>query len=48
MRLGRRVVSLGGWQILGADGDPVPGIHHATTPEQAVGTALAPPPREVR
>ncbi|MCW2503731.1 MAG: hypothetical protein JWO79_2015 [Actinomycetia bacterium] len=44
MRLGRRVVSLGGWRILDANGDPIPGIHYATTPEQAVAAALTPTP----
>jgi uncharacterized protein (TIGR00725 family) len=50
MRLGRRVVSLGGWRILDANGDPVPGIHYTTTPEQAVAAALTPtpPPPEPR
>lgn len=42
MRLGRRAVSLGGWRILGANGDPIPGIHYTTTPEQAVAAALTP------
>lgn len=30
------VIQLGGWRITGADGAPVPGIHHVTTPEEAV------------
>jgi uncharacterized protein (TIGR00725 family) len=46
MRLGRRVVSLAGWRILDADGEPIPGIDYATTPEEAVAAALT--PREVR
>ncbi|MBT8223917.1 MAG: TIGR00725 family protein [Dactylosporangium sp.] len=36
-----RVVSLGGWQILDANGAPVPGIHHVETPEAAVDLATA-------
>lgn len=34
------VISLGGWQILDRDGDPVPGIKHVTSPEEAVRLAL--------
>jgi uncharacterized protein (TIGR00725 family) len=34
------VVSIGGWQLLDHDGTPIPGIEHASTPEQAVTTAL--------
>ncbi|MEV5574319.1 TIGR00725 family protein [Spirillospora sp. NPDC052269] len=30
------VVQLGGWTILGRDGEPVSGIRHATTPEEAL------------
>ncbi|MCW2917444.1 MAG: hypothetical protein JWN52_5512 [Actinomycetia bacterium] len=37
MRGGRvPVVQLGGWRILDADGEPVPGIRHAATPAEAV------------
>lgn len=35
------VVSLGGWAVLGSDGQPVPGIQHAETPEVAVDYAMA-------
>jgi hypothetical protein len=35
-----RVVSLGGWRVLDAQGDPVPGIHYVTTPHAAVAAAL--------
>lgn len=34
------VVALGGWRILDAHGDPVPGIHHVATAEEAVRRAL--------
>ena len=31
------VVQLGGgWRILDADGEPLPGVHHARTAEQAL------------
>ncbi|MGH3696280.1 MAG: LOG family protein [Pseudonocardiaceae bacterium] len=36
------VISLGGWQLLTQDGQPVPGIDHADTPEEAVTKALGP------
>jgi uncharacterized protein (TIGR00725 family) len=39
MRRGTPVVQLGGWRITDADGDPAPGITHATTPEDAVRLA---------
>jgi uncharacterized protein (TIGR00725 family) len=42
MRRGRPVVSVGGWRIVGEDGDPVPGIRYVETPEEAVAVALAP------
>ena len=35
------VVSLGGWQIMDAAGDPVPGLLRATTPEDAVAHCFA-------
>jgi uncharacterized protein (TIGR00725 family) len=40
-RGGIRVVSLGGWQVLDQDGQPVPGIDVAESPEAAVELALA-------
>ena len=45
-RGGIPVVSLGGWRVLDHDGREVPGIEHASTPEEAVAKALAgwPPP----
>lgn len=39
-RGGIPVVVLGGWRILDADGDPVPGLHHVDTAEEAVRLAL--------
>ena len=44
-RGGVPVVSLGGWQLQDHNGDPVPGLHTADSPEQAVALALgsAPP-----
>ncbi|MFC4912283.1 TIGR00725 family protein [Actinomadura gamaensis] len=37
MRRGRApVVQLGGWTILDQDGKPVPGVRHATTPDDAL------------
>ncbi|RAY15284.1 TIGR00725 family protein [Actinomadura craniellae] len=37
MRRGRApVVQLGGWRLHDQDGNPVPGIRHATTPEEAI------------
>ncbi|HWG24660.1 TIGR00725 family protein [Actinospica sp.] len=35
-----RVVSLGGWRVLDAHGDQVPGIRYAPTPHAAVAAAL--------
>lgn len=35
-RGGIPVVQLGGWQVIGADDSPVPGIFQATTPEEAI------------
>jgi uncharacterized protein (TIGR00725 family) len=35
------VISLGGWRLLDHDGQPVPGIDYAQTPEEAVEKALA-------
>jgi uncharacterized protein (TIGR00725 family) len=35
------VISLGGWQVLDADGQPVGGVDQAGTPEEAVESALA-------
>lgn len=40
-RGGVPVIALGGWQLLDKDGQPVPGIDHVDTPEDAVTTALA-------
>ncbi|MEU4365878.1 dethiobiotin synthetase [Micromonospora chersina] len=39
-RGGMPVVVLGGWRVVDADGVPVPGPAHATTPEDAVRLAL--------
>jgi uncharacterized protein (TIGR00725 family) len=39
-RGGVRVVTLGGWKVLGPDGGPVPGVHYVDTPEDAVAQAL--------
>ncbi|WBQ06830.1 LOG family protein [Kribbella sp. CA-293567] len=39
-RGGVPVICLGGWQILDADGHPVPGLEVADTPEHAVELAL--------
>jgi len=36
------VISLGGWRILGPDGEPVPGIHYVDTAEEAVRLATGP------
>jgi uncharacterized protein (TIGR00725 family) len=41
MRGGVPVVSLPGWHVTDADGTPVTGILHATTPEEAVTAALS-------
>lgn len=35
------VVTLGGWQIIDANGNPIPGPVPVTTPQEAVDTALA-------
>lgn len=40
-RGGVPVVTLGGWQVLNADGAPVPGLVEARSPEEAVAVALA-------
>ena len=40
-RGGVPVVVLGGWQVLDAAGRPVPGVEHADTPDDAVGTVFA-------
>lgn len=40
-RGGVPVISLGGWQVLDADGAPVPGVTPAATPAEAVERALA-------
>lgn len=40
-RGGIPVISLGGWRVLTEDGQPVPGIDRADTPEEAVTKALA-------
>jgi uncharacterized protein (TIGR00725 family) len=42
-RGGIRVVSLGGWRIIDANGDGVPGIDHVSTPEEAVVLATSEP-----
>jgi uncharacterized protein (TIGR00725 family) len=34
------VISLGGWRLTDAHGAPIPGIHYAPTPADAVGVAL--------
>jgi uncharacterized protein (TIGR00725 family) len=33
------VVSLGGWRIVDSDGEPVAGVRHVDTPEEAVAAA---------
>jgi len=40
-RGGVPVVVLGGWRVLDADGRPVPGVEHADTPDDAVGTVFS-------
>jgi len=40
-RGGIPVVSLGGWRLRDTDGNPVPGIQHASSPEDAVAQAIA-------
>jgi uncharacterized protein (TIGR00725 family) len=40
-RSGIPVVVLGGWQILDADGEPVPGIERVRTPDDAVAQVRA-------
>ncbi len=40
-RGGVPVVTLGGWRIVNADGEPVPGPVAAATPQEAVDLALA-------
>lgn len=42
-RGGIRVVSLGGWQVIDASGDSVPGIDHVSSPEEAVVLATGTP-----
>ena len=44
-RGGVPVISLGGWRLLDKDGQPVPGIEHVETPEEAVEKALANGPK---
>jgi uncharacterized protein (TIGR00725 family) len=41
-RGGVPVISLGGWTILDADGQPVPGVLHVTDAEAAVDRAMNP------
>ena len=41
-RGGVRVVSLGGWRVVNADGTEVPGVDHVATPDEAVRLACAP------
>ena len=41
-RGGVPVVALGGWRIIGRDGEPVPGIRYVATPEEAIAEALPP------
>jgi uncharacterized protein (TIGR00725 family) len=43
-RGGIPVVSLGGWTLLDADGQPVPGIVHVADAQTAVGRAMNPQP----
>lgn len=40
-RGGVRVVSLAGWQLLDRDGQPIPGVEIADSPEHAVALACA-------
>lgn len=39
-RSGVPVISLGGWQIVDKDGEPVTGIEHVSSAEQAVAVAM--------
>lgn len=41
-RGGIPVISLGGWRIHDADGNPIPGIDHAPDPDTAVDRAMTP------
>jgi uncharacterized protein (TIGR00725 family) len=34
------VITIGGWRMLDSNGEPVPGIEEASTPDEAVETAL--------
>ncbi len=43
MRSGRAVVVVGGWQVVDAAGSPVPGLHFAASPGEAVDAVLALP-----
>jgi uncharacterized protein (TIGR00725 family) len=40
-RGGVPVIQLGGWRVVDPDGQPVPGVEHVRTPEEAVRRALA-------
>ncbi len=40
-RGGVRVVSIGGWRVIDASGDDVPGIDHVDDPEDAVTLAMS-------
>ncbi|MGH3750657.1 MAG: LOG family protein, partial [Micromonosporaceae bacterium] len=42
-RGGVPVISLGGWQLIDRDGQPVPGIEHVSTPEEAADLATSTP-----
>ncbi|MGH3645797.1 MAG: LOG family protein [Micromonosporaceae bacterium] len=39
-RGGVPVISLGGWRVFDQDGQPVPGVQHASTPDEAVAFAM--------
>lgn len=41
-RGGVPVIVLGGWRVIGPDGETVPGIHYVDTPEEAVQQAIEP------
>lgn len=43
VRTGRRVVAVGGWQVVDAAGAPVPGVIFASDPGEAVEAVLALP-----
>jgi uncharacterized protein (TIGR00725 family) len=46
LRLGRPIVSIGGWSVRDAGGEPVAGIRVAATPSEAVRMVLEPGSRQ--